>query len=127
MKISVHPDVAAQIRRTKDDFIVETKRGSGNGGQNRNVRDTCVKITDKITGLTADICDERTQPQNKRKAFLVLVERLVAHYTQQTLRDRSPSHEVRVYKEPSDTVRDHLTGKKASYRRVINGELDLLR
>ena len=53
----------------KSDFKIEYYRASGKGGQNRNKRDTACRITHIETGLTSTCCDERSQLQNKRKAF----------------------------------------------------------
>lgn len=58
---------------TKNDFKIEFYRASGKGGQNRNKRDTACRITHIETGITATCCDERSQLQNKRKAFVNLV------------------------------------------------------
>lgn len=122
-RIEVTPYVAKNISRTRDDFIVATKRGSGKGGQNRNKRETAVKITDKITGLSVDICDERSQAQNKTRAFRILVDRLIDYYREQEVRDPIFSEEVRVYKEKEDLVVDHRTGRKYSYKEVLEGNL----
>lgn len=54
---------------TKDDFKVEFYRASGNGGQNRNTRDTACRITHIETGISGISADERSQLQNKKKAF----------------------------------------------------------
>lgn len=54
---------------TKKDFKVEFYRASGNGGQNRNTRDTACRITHIETGITAISADERSQLQNKKRAF----------------------------------------------------------
>lgn len=54
---------------TKKDLRIETMRGRGNGGQNRNVRDTCVRITHLASGAVGFACDEREQLRNKRAAF----------------------------------------------------------
>lgn len=59
---------------TKKDFRVETMRGSGKGGQNRNKRDTAVRITHPESGAIGYSEDERSQSQNKKKAFERLVE-----------------------------------------------------
>ena len=128
-KLIVKPYVAQRIARTRDDFIIETKRGSGKGGQNRNKRETAVKITDKQTGLSADICDERSQGQNKTKAFRILVDRLIAYYEAEEISDPIYRKEVRVYKEKEDLVVDHrLPGKKFSFKQVVlNGNLPEVR
>lgn len=51
------------------DCDVETKRGSGAGGQNRNKRDTAVKIIHRASGAIGESQEERSQLQNKRTAF----------------------------------------------------------
>lgn len=58
---------------TKKDFNIETMRGSGKGGQNRNKRDTAVRITHKESGAVGYSEDERSQLQNKHVAFKRLV------------------------------------------------------
>lgn len=54
---------------TKKDFRVDTFRSGGNGGQNQNKRDTGVRITHVETGISSECREERSQDQNKRKAF----------------------------------------------------------
>jgi hypothetical protein len=59
---------------TLADCIVETKRGHGKGGQNRNKRDTAVRIVHAPSGAVGESQEERSQYQNKRTAFRRLVE-----------------------------------------------------
>jgi protein subunit release factor B len=54
---------------TLKDCDVQTKRGSGKGGQNRNKRDTAVRIVHRDSGAIGEAQDERSQLQNKRLAF----------------------------------------------------------
>lgn len=59
---------------TLADCDVQTKRGSGKGGQNRNKRDTAVRIVHKASGAIGESQEQRSQLQNKRAAFLRMVQ-----------------------------------------------------
>jgi protein subunit release factor B len=55
---------------TLADCDVETTRGHGKGGQNRNKRDTAVRIRHRASGAVGYSQDQRSQYQNKRTAFI---------------------------------------------------------
>lgn len=59
---------------TKKDFIVETFRSGGKGGQNQNKVESGVRIRHLESGCVQECREERSQDQNKRKAFIRLVE-----------------------------------------------------
>lgn len=59
---------------TAKDLRIDTYRGSGKGGQNRNKRETAVRITHLASGAVAQSEEERDQLQNKRTAFKRLVQ-----------------------------------------------------
>lgn len=59
---------------TLADCDVQTKRGSGAGGQNRNKRDTAVRIVHKASGAVGESQEQRTQGQNKKTAFKRMAE-----------------------------------------------------
>lgn len=59
---------------TIKDCVVETKRGSGAGGQNRNKRDTAVRIVHPPSGAVGESQEQRTQLQNKKTAFRRMAE-----------------------------------------------------
>lgn len=87
---------------TLKDCDVQTKRGSGKGGQNRNKRDTAVRIVHKLSGAVGESEEQRSQLQNKRTAF----ERMVASPKFQTwlkketwIRSGLPDPEQQVEKE----------------------------
>lgn len=58
---------------TLDDCDVYTVRGHGKGGQNRNKRDTAVRIVHRESGAVGYSQDQRSQLQNKRTAFKRMV------------------------------------------------------
>lgn len=54
---------------TIKDCDVTYFKGSGAGGQNRNKRDTAVRIVHPPSGAKAECQEQRTQGQNKKIAF----------------------------------------------------------
>jgi protein subunit release factor A len=59
---------------TKKDFRVDKFKSGGKGGQNQNKRDTGVRIIHVESGIASECREERSQEQNKRKAFRKLCE-----------------------------------------------------
>lgn len=58
---------------TKKDFRMEAFRSGGKGGQYQNTCDSGVRITHAESGAVGESRDERSQLQNKKKAFERLV------------------------------------------------------
>ena len=59
---------------TKKDLRIDTFRAGGKGGQHQNKTDSGVRITHVASGAVGESREERSQPANKRKAFLRMVE-----------------------------------------------------
>lgn len=59
---------------TKKDFRVDTFRSGGKGGQYQNTTDSGVRIVHVESGAVGESREERSQPQNKKKALQRLVE-----------------------------------------------------
>lgn len=57
---------------TRKDLDITPFRGSGNGGQNRNTRDTACRIKHRESGAVVEAQEHRTFDQNRRAAFLRL-------------------------------------------------------
>jgi protein subunit release factor A len=64
--------LVATIR--KKDLRIDTFRAGGKGGQNQNKRDMGVRITHLESGAVGESREERHQLQNKKTAFLRMIE-----------------------------------------------------
>ena len=121
-------------RVTIKDCEVQTYKGSGAGGQNRNVRETAVRITHRPSGAIGECCEQRYQWQNKKiawrrmgesPAFRAWAHALVAHHD---IPPASSEERVRTYHVVNRRVTDHRTGKKSTQiDEILDGNLDLIR
>ena len=118
------------------DIRIDVMRASGNGGQCVNTTDSAVRLTHYPTGIVIYSQTEKSQLQNKAKAFALLRTKLYdlemqkAHDAESEARrsqigsgDRS--EKVRTYNFPQSRVTDHRI-KLTSYRlnETLNGDLD---
>jgi hypothetical protein len=62
------------LSKEKGDFVMETFRSGGNGGQNQNKRNTGVRIIHPASGAKGEARDSRTQDENKKAAFRRLID-----------------------------------------------------
>ena len=127
-------DVDVQI--DEKDIRIDVMRASGNGGQCVNTTDSAVRLTHYPTGIVIYSQTEKSQLQNKEKAFRLLRSKLYgleltrrqseeaeARRSQIGTGDRS--EKIRTYNFPQGRVTDHrirLTLYKID--QIINGELD---
>ena len=120
-------------RDVEESFV----RGSGKGGQKRNKTSSACRLRHVPTGIQVRSEDERSQSQNRERAWAELTRRVkelhdagIRDATEHERRSQVGSgmrgDKRRTYRERDDTVADHVTGKKASYERVLAGELELL-
>lgn len=127
-------DVDIQI--DDKDIRIDVMRASGNGGQCVNTTDSAVRLTHYPTGIVIYSQTEKSQIQNKAKAFALLKTKLYdlemqkAHDAESEARrsqigsgDRS--EKVRTYNFPQSRVTDHRI-KLTSYRlnEVLNGDIE---
>ena len=120
------------------DIRIDVMRASGNGGQCVNTTDSAVRLTHYPTGIVVYSQTEKSQLQNKAKAFALLraklydIEQQKAHDAEAELRrsqigtgDRS--EKIRTYNLPQGRVTDHRI-KLTLYRidDIMNGDIDEL-
>ena len=112
---------APSITYTAKDFHVDWFSGQGPGGQNRNKRMNCCRITHIESGLRAVSTKHRTRSANLRDAFHVLASRLLALDESQALRRKSDAV-VRTYYFERNEIIDHGSGIRSTIEPVLNGE-----
>ncbi len=120
------------------DVRIDVMRASGNGGQCVNTTDSAVRLTHYPTGIVVYSQTEKSQLQNKAKAYALLraklydMEQQKAHDAEAQLRrsqigtgDRS--EKIRTYNFPQGRVTDHRI-KLTLYRidDIMNGDIDEL-
>lgn len=57
------------ISLTKKDFVVQTFRAGGKGGQHQNKTDSAVRIQHPESGAVGECREHKSQHQNKKVAF----------------------------------------------------------
>ena len=120
------------------DIRIDVMRASGNGGQCVNTTDSAVRLTHMPTGIVIYSQTEKSQLQNKEKAFRLLRSRLYdmeleKRQNQEAEERRSQigtgdrSEKIRTYNFPQGRVTEHRI-KLTLYKidSVMNGELNEL-
>ena len=127
-------DVDVQI--DDKDIRIDVMRASGNGGQCVNTTDSAVRLTHYPTGIVIYSQTEKSQLQNKEKAFRLLRSKLYdlelekkqaseAAERRSQIGTGDRSEKIRTYNFPQGRVTDHrikLTLHKLDS--ILNGDLD---
>ncbi len=117
------------------DIRIDVMRASGNGGQCVNTTDSAVRLTHFPTGIVVYSQTEKSQLQNKAKAFALLkaklydMEQQQRHDAEAELRrsqigtgDRS--EKIRTYNFPQGRVTDHRIGLTLyKLDKIMNGDI----
>ena len=126
-------DVDVQI--DEKDIRIDVMRASGNGGQCVNTTDSAVRLTRYPTGIVIYSQTEKSQLQNKEKAFALLRAKLYdlecqkqhdaeaeARKSQIGTGDRS--EKIRTYNFPQGRVTDHRIGLTLyKLDKIMNGDI----
>lgn len=136
ISVAVMPEAEeVDVQIDEKDIRIDVMRASGNGGQCVNTTDSAVRLTHYPTGIVIYSQTEKSQLQNKEKAFALLraklydIEQQKAHDAEAELRksqigtgDRS--EKIRTYNFPQGRVTDHrinLTLYKLD--KIMNGDI----
>ena len=117
------------------DIRIDVMRASGNGGQCVNTTDSAVRLTHYPTGIVIYSQTEKSQLQNKAKAFALLkaklydLEQQQRHDAEAEMRrsqigtgDRS--EKIRTYNFPQGRVTDHRIGLTLyKLDKIMNGDI----
>ena len=136
--VSVSPviDDSIQIDIDEKDVKTDTYRSSGAGGQHVNTTDSAIRLTHQPTGIVVACQAERSQHQNRARAWDMLRARLyelelekrqdaaAAAHGEKT--DIGWGHQIRSYVlQPYQMVKDLRTGaENTDAFRVLEGDLD---
>ena len=134
--VAVMPEAEeVDVHIDEKDIRIDVMRASGNGGQCVNTTDSAVRLTHYPTGIVVYSQTEKSQLQNKAKAFalrrakLYDIERQKAHDAEAEARrsqigtgDRS--EKIRTYNFPQGRVTDHRIGLTLyKLEKILNGDI----
>lgn len=128
---------AVEVDLDPSDLEWTACRGSGAGGQHRNVTDSAVQLTHKPSGIQLRVEAERSQHLNRDLALRLLRSRLIEAKEKKARRKRNDKRRqqvgsgMRADKRRTialqrGTVDDHLTGKSMRARKYMKGFMDKL-
>jgi peptide chain release factor 1 len=135
--VAVLPEAdEVEVELDMNDVKVDVYRSTGPGGQSVNTTDSAVRLTHEPSGLVVTCQDQKSQLQNKEKAFRILRARLyqlelerhqaeLAGARRDQVGTGGRSEKIRTYNYKDNRVTDHrigLTIKRLDY--VLQGELD---
>ncbi len=136
ISVAVMPEAEeVEVEIDEKDIRIDVMRASGNGGQCVNTTDSAVRLTHYPSGIVIYSQTEKSQLQNKAKAFALLRTKLYdmecqkAHDAEAEARrsqigtgDRS--EKIRTYNFPQGRVTDHRIGLTLyKLDKIMNGDI----
>ena len=135
--VAVMPEADEDIDIVIDekDIRIDVMRASGNGGQCVNTTDSAVRLTHYPTGIVVYSQTEKSQLQNKAKAFALLKSKLYdiqqqekhdaeAEMRRSQIGTGDRSEKIRTYNFPQGRVTDHRIGLTVyKLDKIMNGDI----
>jgi peptide chain release factor 1 len=135
--VAVLPEAdEVDVKIDPKDVKIETSTARGHGGQSVNTTYSAIRLTHLPTGIVVSCQDERSQTQNRERAFVILRARLFALENTKRRSERDSARraqigsgeraeKIRTYNVPQDRVTDHrLKTSFPGVAAVLDGNLD---
>ena len=134
--VAIIDESTPKIKVSDADLKIEWYSGTGAGGQHRNKHQNSCRITHIPSGIlaTAQCRSRQNSLDLARKTVEERLDNLVkTSYNNSIASDRKQQvgsgmrgDKIRTYRFQDDVVKDHLTDKSASVKKVLAGNFDLL-
>lgn len=126
-------DVEVEVKPSE--VKIESCKSSGAGGQHINKTESAVRLTHIPTGIVIECDQERSQLQNKERAFKILYTKLydmklkeqsdaIASERKSQVGSGDRSEKIRTYNYPQSRITDHRIGKTVfTFDSFLNGDI----
>lgn len=134
--VAVIDESVTDFNITDADLRIEWYSGTGAGGQHRNKHQNSCRITHIPSGVVVT-SQCRSRLNSLESAKKEIIERVsntyISHKTYEVATIRKTQvgsgmrgDKIRTYRFQDDTVKDHITGKSSSVKKVMAGNFNLL-